>query len=102
MNGKRGVPTLSQVAARAGVSTATVSKVLSNTPYFTEETRQKVMHAVEELGYMPNLAARALSKGRTHIIAVVFPYVYDAAFSDPLTQLILEGIESECFANGYN
>ena len=55
------MPTLQDVAKRAGVSTATVSKVLSNTPYFTEETRDKVMVAVEALGYIPNLAARALS-----------------------------------------
>ncbi|MBN2305009.1 MAG: LacI family DNA-binding transcriptional regulator [Anaerolineae bacterium] len=96
------MPTLEDVARRAGVSTATVSKVLSNTPYFTEETRQKVMLAVRELGYVPNLAARALSSGRTHIIAVVFPYVFEAIFSDPLTMRILQGIEAECSQRGYN
>lgn len=96
------MPTLEDVARRAGVSTATVSKVLSNTPYFTEETRLKVMQAVEELGYIPNLAARALSSGKTHIIAVVFPYVYDAIFADPLVLTILEGIEAECTRRGYN
>jgi DNA-binding LacI/PurR family transcriptional regulator len=96
------MPTLQDVARHAGVSTATVSKVLSNTPYFTEETRQKVMQAVEELGYVPNLAARALSKGKTQIIAVVFPYIYDAIFTDPLVLRILEGIESEATPHGYN
>lgn len=96
------MPTLEDVAKRAGVSTATVSKVLSNTPYFTEATRQKVMQAVEEIGYVPNLAARALSTGKTHIIAVVFPYVYDAIFKDPLVMSILEGIETEATAQGYN
>lgn len=94
--------TLTEVAKRAGVSIATVSKVLSNTPYFTEETRQKVMEAVEELGYVPNLAARALSSGKTSIIAVVFPYVYDTISSDPLMQHILVGIETECSERGYN
>jgi LacI family transcriptional regulator len=94
--------TLQDVARLAGVSTATVSKVLSNTPYFSEETRTKVMQAVEELGYVPNLAARALSSGRTCIIAVVFPYVYDAIFTDPLVLRILEGIEAECKKVGYN
>lgn len=86
----------------AGVSTATVSKVLSNTPYFSEETRAKVMQAVAQLGYVPNLAARALSSGKTCIIAVVFPYVYDAIFTDPLVLRILEGIEAECKKVGYN
>jgi LacI family transcriptional regulator len=96
------VPTLEDVAKRAGVSTATVSKVLSNTPYFTEETRAKVMRAVDELGYVPNLAARALSSGKTHIIAVVFPYVYEAIFTDPNIMNTLEGIEAECTQRGYN
>ncbi len=96
------MPTLQDVAEKAGVSTATVSKVLSNTPYFTEKTRRKVMHAVEELGYAPNLPARALSGGKTHIIAVTFPYVYEAIFTDPLVLRILEGIETECTQRGYN
>jgi LacI family transcriptional regulator len=96
------MPTLEDVARLAGVSTATVSKVLSNTPYFTEETRAKVMRAVEELGYVPNLAARALSSGKTHIVAVVFPYVYEAIFADPNVMHILEGIEAKCTQHGYN
>jgi DNA-binding LacI/PurR family transcriptional regulator len=96
------MPTLQDVAKLAGVSTATVSKVLSNTPYFTDETRDKVLHAVEQLGYIPNLAARALSSGKTHIIAVVFPYVYDTIFGDPHVLRIIEGIEAESRQRGYN
>ncbi|MBI5930599.1 MAG: LacI family DNA-binding transcriptional regulator [Chloroflexi bacterium] len=96
------MPTLAEVAQKAGVSIATVSKVLSNTPYFTEETRRKVMSAVEELGYLPNLAARALSSGKTHLIGVIFPYVYEGIFTDPLVQYILEGVEAECNERGYN
>lgn len=96
------MPTLEDVAKRAGVSTATVSKVLSNTPYFTESTRSKVMQAVKEIGYVPHLAGRALSSGKTQIIAVVFPYIYDAVFTDPLVLRILEGIEVECSQRGYN
>jgi LacI family repressor for deo operon, udp, cdd, tsx, nupC, and nupG len=94
--------TLEDVAKKAGVSTATVSKVLSNTPYFTEATRIKVMQAVDEIGYMPHLAARALSSGKTNIIAVVFPYVFDTIFTDPLVLRMLEGIEAECTPRGYN
>jgi LacI family transcriptional regulator len=96
------MPTLLDVARLAGVSTATVSKVLANKPYFTVETRDKVMQAVDELGYVPHLPARALSSGKTHILAVVFPYLYDAIFTDPLVLRILEGIESECSQRGYN
>ncbi len=96
------MPTLQDVAKRAGVSTATVSKVLSNKPYFTEATRDKVMRAVTELGYVPHLAARALSSGKTHIIAVVFPSLYETIMTDPLVLRILEGIEAECGQRGYN
>jgi DNA-binding LacI/PurR family transcriptional regulator len=96
------MPTLLDVARRAGVSTATVSKVLANKPYFTAATRDKVMQAVDELGYVPHLPARALSSGKTHIVAVVFPYLYDTIFTDPLVLRILEGIEAECSLRGYN
>ncbi|MBI1277473.1 MAG: LacI family DNA-binding transcriptional regulator [Anaerolineaceae bacterium] len=96
------MPTLEDVAKKAGVSTATVSKVLSNTPYFTEVTRAKVMQAVEEIGYVPHLAGRALSTGKTGIIAVVFPYVYDSLFTDPFVVYMLQGVEEESYAHGYN
>lgn len=96
------MPTLADVATRAGVSIATVSKVLSNTPYFSEETRKRVLAAVEAVGYVPNLAARALSSGKTGIIGVVFPRVYDTVFTDPLAQHILEGVEAACIDSGHN
>lgn len=94
--------TLREVATLAEVSTATVSKVLSNTPYVSAETRERVLHAVQTLGYEPNLAARALSKGKTYNIGVVFPYNYDHLFADPHTLAILEGVETECTQRGYN
>ncbi len=93
---------LQDVARLAGVSTATVSKVLSNTPYFTEETRRRVMEAVAALNYRPNLAARALASGKTRIIGVVFPYLYDAIFKDPLVLTLLEGIDEVMTPNGYS
>jgi DNA-binding LacI/PurR family transcriptional regulator len=96
------MPTLQDVARLAGVSTATVSKVLSNTPYFSEDTRERVMLAVRELGYRPNLAGRALSRGKTGIVGVIFPYVYDSIFKDPVVLAIIEGIEEELSRQGYN
>lgn len=96
------MPTLQDVAQRAGVSTATVSKVISNTPYVSAATRSRVLKAIKDIGYRPNLAARALASGRTYIIAVVFPYIYDAIFQDPLVMRILEGIEAVCTAQHYN
>jgi LacI family transcriptional regulator len=96
------MPKLQDVARRAGVSIATVSKVLSNTPYFSTETREKVLEAVKELGYRPHFAGRALSTGKTHIVGVVFPYIYDSILKDPLVLAIIEGIEDELNQQGYN
>src|ERR1041385_7505593 len=94
--------TLKEVAKRADVSIATVSKVLSNTPYVSDDTRERVLRAIAELGYVPNLAARALSKGLTHNVGVVFPYVIDHLFSDPHILMLVEGIEVVCTEHGYN
>ncbi len=96
------MPTLRDVAEYAGVSTATVSKVLSNKPYVSDAVREKVLQAVEELEYTPNLAARALTSGRTNTIAAVFPYVFDPVFKDPFVMKILEGVEQVCTDNRYN
>lgn len=96
------MPTLEDVAKRAGVSTATVSRVLSNTPYFTEETREKVMMAAQALGYVPHSAARALASGRTNIIAFVFPYVKEGISDDPAITQILQGVEDEARLHGYH
>lgn len=64
-------PAMTDVARVAGVSSQTVSRALRNHPYVTEETRQRVLDAVEKLGYRLNTAARALSSGRTRTIGVV-------------------------------
>lgn len=57
-------PTLVDVAGRAGVSIKTVSNVVTGTVHVADSTRDRVIAAIEELGYRPNLAARALAKGR--------------------------------------
>ncbi|MDX2700809.1 LacI family DNA-binding transcriptional regulator, partial [Streptomyces ipomoeae] len=65
------VPRSADVARLAGVSRKTVSRVLNNEPYVSEEARTKVLAAAEELGYRLNQAARALASGRTRSIGVV-------------------------------
>jgi DNA-binding LacI/PurR family transcriptional regulator len=66
--------TISQVAQRAGVGVATVSRVLNRSPRVSEPTRLRVLEAIDELGYAPNAAARALSTGRTRTVGVVAPF----------------------------
>jgi DNA-binding LacI/PurR family transcriptional regulator len=65
------MPTLSEVARRAGVTPATVSNVLRNRGRVGANTRQRVLEAVEALGYRPHLAARALAEGRAPTLALM-------------------------------
>ncbi len=63
------------VAARAGVSHQTVSRVLNDFPGIRPETRVRVQDAIRELGYRRNMAARALATGRSEVIGVIMPEV---------------------------
>ena len=67
-------PTIRDVARRAGVSAATVSRVLNDSPLVLEPTRARVQAAVDELGYRLNATARNLSIGRAMAIGVVVPF----------------------------
>jgi len=67
--------TIRDVAAAAGVSIATVSRVLNGRPDVAAGTREAVLQAVRELGFSSNRSARALSGGRTSLIGVAVPLV---------------------------
>src|SRR5918997_5252404 len=69
--GRRRPPVMHDVAAMAGVSHQTVSRVINGSPQIRPETRRRVERAIELLGYRPNTAARALVKGRSGIIGVI-------------------------------
>ncbi|KAB1108385.1 LacI family DNA-binding transcriptional regulator [Micromonospora aurantiaca (nom. illeg.)] len=75
-------PTLEAVARLAGVSRATVSRVVNGSTTVAEPIRQAVRRAVEELGYVPNLAARSLVTQRTDSVALVMPEAATRVFSD--------------------
>lgn len=84
------------VAKRAGVSTATVSRVLSRPDVVAPGTRLKVLKAVEHLGYAPNSAAKNLRTRRSGKILVTVPDI-----SNPFFSLILQGIEDAAQREGY-
>ena len=65
--------TVKDVAALAGVSPKTVSNVMNGTVFVRPDTQEKVLAAVEELGFVPNLSARSLRNGRTGVIALALP-----------------------------
>jgi LacI family transcriptional regulator len=81
--------TIDAVAEAAGVSIATVSRVLNRTMPVAEQTAARVLAAVEKLGYVPQTAARHLAQGRTQTIGLVFPDVSNDFFS-PLLQSITD------------
>lgn len=86
--------TITDVAKLAGVSHTTVSWVIHDDPRITEKTKDKVMKAIKELDYHPNLMARSLVKGKTNNIAIVAPF-----FSSSFEMEILRGIEDGMDAN---
>ncbi|MGV9777228.1 LacI family DNA-binding transcriptional regulator, partial [Streptosporangium sp. NPDC003464] len=92
----RARPTLEKVAARAGVSRATASRVINGSPRVAPRIREAVNRAVEELGYVPNQAARSLVTQRADSIALVFPEPATRVFSDdPTFAGIIRGVSLE-------
>ncbi|MEU9559793.1 LacI family DNA-binding transcriptional regulator [Streptomyces fumanus] len=92
-------PTLEAVAARAGVSRATVSRVVNGAAGVREALVEKVRRAVEELGYVPNQAARSLVTRRHDAVAVVVAEPESRVFADPFFALQLRGISKELTAH---
>jgi len=92
-------PTLEAVAARAGVSRATVSRVVNGGDGVREPLVERVRRAVEELGYVPNQAARSLVTRRHDAIAVVVAEPETRVFADPFFALQLRGISKELTAH---
>jgi LacI family transcriptional regulator len=87
---------LEQVARRAKVSTATVSRVLNNASVVKNSTRARVMRAIEELKYHPNLHARHLAGGKSTTIGVIVSNMENPFFFD-----IYKTIEADAHANGF-
>ncbi len=87
-----GAPTLEKVAALAGVSRSTVSRVVNSSPKVAPEVVQAVNQAIAELGYVPNRAARMLASRRTQTIALVIPENTARFFSDPFFASVIQGV----------
>src|SRR5437016_8691181 len=89
--------TIHDVAARAGVSVATVSRVLNRNAPVREETSRHVQDVARRLRYVPNVAARALSIRRSHTIGVVLPAVHGEFFSE-----VIRGIDVAARKAGFH
>ncbi|MDD3360661.1 MAG: LacI family DNA-binding transcriptional regulator [Hespellia sp.] len=87
---------IKDVAKRAGVGVGTVSRMLNNSGYVAEETREKIEIAMRELNYTPNELARNLYHKRTGIIAVLVPNV-----SNPFFTEFVDYVEAELYEAGF-
>ncbi|MER5889524.1 LacI family DNA-binding transcriptional regulator [Streptomyces sp. NPDC001941] len=92
-------PTLDVVAARAGVSRSTVSRVVNGGTGVRRQVMTRVETAIEELGYVPNRAARTLVTRRTGNVAVIIAEPEGRIFSDPYFGLQIRGISKELVAH---
>ncbi len=87
-------PTIHDVARLAGVSIKTVSNVLNDYPHIRPATKQRVLDAIESLGYTPNLTARGLRSGRTGLISLVIPDLRNAYFAE-LADTVMRAAERQ-------
>ena len=76
------VPTIKDVAQHAGVSVATVSRVMNNKGYLSEEVKHKVNSAMQEIGYIPNQVARTFFNKKSNIIGVIVPTIKNPYFGE--------------------
>jgi LacI family transcriptional regulator len=88
--------TILDVAERAGVSPSTVSHVLNKTRHVSEKTRARVLQAVDELNYRPNILARSLRRRETHTLGILIPDNTNPFFAE-----MVRGIEDTVFDEGY-
>jgi DNA-binding LacI/PurR family transcriptional regulator len=97
----RAAPTLEEVAAAAGVSRSTVSRVVNGSTQVKADVAAHVTAAIETLGYIPNRAARSLANRRSMAIALVVPEDTTRFFGDPYFASIVKGITSRLEQSDY-
>ncbi|WP_034336932.1 LacI family DNA-binding transcriptional regulator [Deinococcus misasensis] len=88
---------IKEVARKAGVSIATVSRVINGKEGYSDLTRQKVMRAIQDLNYKPNALARGLLNQKTQTLAIIFPQV-----SDMFTGRVLRGVEAAAHQENFS
>ena len=91
------MPTIKDVARRAGVAPITASRVINNSGYVSAETRRRVEAAIEELGYVPNRVARSLRSKRTQTLALVLTDI-----TNPFWTTVARGVEDAARVGGFS
>lgn len=93
--------TLEEIGKIAGVSRATVSRVINNHPKVSDSVRRRVMEVIEETGYQPNIAARTLASNQSRILGLVIPAIISNVFTNPYYPRLIQGITQVCNENDY-
>jgi len=88
--------TLEDIARKAGVSRSTASRVVNHQPYVSEDVRNRVQRVIQETGYRPHAAARALASQRSWMIALIVPKTVSTLFTDTFYPHLTQGIASAC------
>jgi LacI family transcriptional regulator len=91
------MPTIQDVAKRAGVSTMTVSRVINDSGYVSQKTRENVEIAIDELGYVPNMLGPSLRFSQTMAVAMVLTDI-----TNPFWTTVARGVEDVAHENGYS
>ena len=86
------VPTIFDVARRAGVSKSTVSKVLTRAPHVSQAARERVEAAIADLNYHPNVAARRFQSRRSQLIGLAFPPMGEPTQLPPFFSALMSGV----------
>ena len=93
---------LKDIAEACGVSVATVSKALNNHSDVSQSRREQIKKKANELGYLPNMAAKALKTKSTHDIGILFADAHNSGLTHPFFSEVLEGLKSEAEEKGYD
>ncbi len=88
--------TLKDVAREAGLAVSTVSRILNNRGYISQDARNRVNQAMEKLNYQPNELARSLHRNKSNLIGLIVPHINHPYFSAVISQ-----IEDQAYRKGY-
>lgn len=89
--------TVKDIAKQSGVSTATVSRVLNNTGYVSEQARENVLETIQKLNYQPNLIARSLKQKKTRTVGIILPDM-----TNPYFMAVARQIQRKLMSEGYH
>ena len=89
--------TIKDIAKKANVSIATVSRVINDRGGYSEETKQKILTIAHMLGYSPNKSAVSLVSKKSDLIGIIMPQYATTFYGD-----VISGIEDEAYQRGYN